>query len=108
MRLARWCGALGIAALVLTASLLAAENGQELFQGKCAMCHGADGRGNTRLAQKMGVKDLRAPEVQKESDTALSEAIAKGKGKMPPQASKLTKEQMTAVVSYVRDLAKQK
>jgi mono/diheme cytochrome c family protein len=86
--------------------LLAAEDGQALFKAKCAMCHGADAAGKTPMGQKLQIKDLRAPEIQKQSDAELSQAIAKGKGKMPPQESRLTKDQLAAVVAYIRGLGK--
>ncbi len=96
------------AALLFSTSLLFAQSGQDLFKSKCAMCHGADAKGATPMGQKMGIKDLRAPEIQKQSDAELTQAILKGKGKMPPQESKLTKEQTATLVTYIRDLAKQK
>ena len=50
------------------------------FKAKCAMCHGADGKGK----DAMKTRDLSSADVQKQSDADLSAIITNGKGKMPP------------------------
>lgn len=107
MKVAKFCVGL-LFAFLLCSSLMFAQDGQTLFKAKCAMCHGADGTGKTPMGQKLQIKDLRAPEIQKQSDADLAQAIAKGKGKMTAQEGKLTKEQIPSVVGYIRELAKQK
>jgi len=76
-----------------------------LFKSKCAMCHGADGTANTTMAKNLGIKSYRSPEVQKQSDTDLKDAIINGKGKMPSYKS-LTAEQVDGLVKYIRELGK--
>ena len=49
------------------------------FKAKCAMCHGADGKGK----DAMKTRDLSSADVQKQSDAELSAIISNGKGKMP-------------------------
>lgn len=83
-----------------------AEGSAELFKAKCAMCHGADGSGNTAMGKKFGLKDLGSADVQKESDDNLTQIITKGKDKMPAYEGKLTKDQITDLVKYVRTLKK--
>ena len=56
----------------------------------------------------MHAKDLRSDEVQKQSDTELTEAITKGKGKMPAFAAKLKPDDVKKLVAYIRELPKQK
>jgi DNA uptake protein ComE-like DNA-binding protein len=46
--------------------------------------------------------DLRAPDVQKQSDSQLQQTTANGKGKMPAFKDKLSKDQMAGLVTYVR------
>ncbi len=58
------------------------------------------------MGKKMGLRDLRSPEVQKQSDASLADIIEKGKGKMPSFGDKLTKDDIAAVVKYVRSLKK--
>jgi mono/diheme cytochrome c family protein len=76
-----------------------------LFKPKCSMCHGPDGTGNTTMGQKLGVKSYKSPEIQKQSDAELKNAITNGKGKMPAYKS-LTPEQVDGLVKYIRELGK--
>jgi mono/diheme cytochrome c family protein len=85
----------------------AQETGESLFKGKCAMCHGPDGAGKTKMGEMLKIPDLHSPEVQKKSDADLNVIIAKGKDKMPAYEAKLSKDQIVKLVAYVRDLAKQ-
>ena len=83
-----------------------AEGGADLFKAKCAMCHGADGSGNTAMGKKFGLKDMGSADVQGKSDADLTQVITKGKDKMPSYEGKLTKDQITDVVKYIRTLKK--
>ena len=55
---------------------------------------------------RIKLRDLHSPEVQKQTDAELTQIITKGKGKMAPFESKLSKEQIEQVVGYIRDLGK--
>jgi cytochrome c6 len=87
---------------------LAAQDGPTLYKTKCAMCHGADGKGETPMGKKLNVRDLGSPEVQKQSDAELTTIISKGKNKMPPFEAKLTAEQIGQVLAHIRELGKKK
>ena len=82
-----------------------AQDGAANYKGKCAMCHGADGKGSA-IGQKMGVRDFTSAEVKKETDAQLSEIISKGKGKMPSYQGKLSDAEIKGLVTYIRSLAK--
>jgi cytochrome c6 len=73
---------------------------------RCAPCHGAKGAGETKLGQNLHVRDLGSAEVQQRPDADLMEIISKGKGRMPPYASKLTREQIDGLVKWIRTLKK--
>jgi mono/diheme cytochrome c family protein len=90
-------------AIVATMALpLFAADGAVVFKTKgCTGCHGADG---TKAMPAMGVKPLNSPDVKAKSDADLTNAIAKGKGKMPPQAGKLSPDEIAATVAFVRSL----
>ena len=90
-------------ALVFTA-WAPAETGAEVFKGKCALCHGPDGKGQTAMGKNMKLRDLASADVQKQSDADLTTIIAKGKNKMPAYDGKLTKEQIDSLVKYIRTL----
>ena len=80
------------------------KTGQSLFKSKCSTCHAADGSGNTPIGKSMKIRDLRSPEVQKQSDAQLSAIIRDGKGKMPAAGKGLTDEQVHVLVAYIREL----
>ena len=55
--------------LALPTLSFAADSAADTFKSKCAMCHGADGKGETPAGKKMGVHDFGSPEVQGMKDT---------------------------------------
>src|ERR1700751_2636043 len=81
----RMLAALVVLGLVLLISPCAsfADDSAALYKSKCAMCHGADGKGETPAGKSMKVKDFASDDVKKMSDGDLSDAISKGKAKMP-------------------------
>ncbi len=79
---------------------------QTLFKQHCAMCHGADGRGQTPMGKRLNLKDLHSPEIQKQTDAELTTTIRDGKGKMPPFKSKLKPEEIHDLVTYIHSLGK--
>jgi len=82
-----------------------AQDAAATYKGKCAMCHGADGKGSP-TGLKMGAHDFTSADVQKETDAELTDVIAKGKGKMPPYTGKLKDTEIKDLVAYIRGLAK--
>ncbi len=78
----------------------------DTYKAKCAMCHGADGKGDTTMGKKYGLKDLASAEVQGKSDAQLTEIITKGKDKMPAYEGKLSADDIKGLVGYVRSLKK--
>jgi mono/diheme cytochrome c family protein len=92
-----------------TSAAIAAEadSGKALYEKSCAGCHGADGKGNEKMAKLPGFDkglNIVGAETKKKSDEQLLKLIAEGAGKMP--ASKLTKEEQKQALGYVRSLAK--
>ena len=84
-----------------------ADNASEtLFKGKCAPCHGPDGKAQTPMGKSLKIRDLGSPDVQSQSDPQLTEIVTKGKNKMPAFDGKVSKEQITELVAYVRELGK--
>lgn len=94
------------AVLFLTGSAFADEVAA-LYKTKCASCHAADGSGSP-IGKKMGARDFHDPELAKQTDQQLNDAIAKGKNKMPKYDGKLTAGQIKQLVAYVRELGKKK
>jgi mono/diheme cytochrome c family protein len=77
-----------------------------MFKSKCAACHGADGKADTTMGKALKIRDLGSQPVQSQPDAQLTEIVTKGKNKMPPFGEKLSNEQVTELVAYVRGLAK--
>jgi cytochrome c6 len=96
------------ASLALWSTPAAADDAAATYKAKCAMCHGADGKGDTPMGKKLGLRDFTSPEVQKMSDDELIGIITKGKNKMPAYENKLSTAQIKDVVTYIRQLAKGK
>src|ERR1700687_1336176 len=93
-------------AVMLCAPAKADEKSAALYKQKCAVCHGADGKGDTPTGKTMKVRSFTDPEVAKMSDDELAGAIEKGKDKMPAYGKSLKPDEIKAMVAYIRSLAK--
>lgn len=97
--------------LALAAPLRSAgpeSEGAKMYKAKCAACHAADGSGDTAFGKKNNLRDLRSADVQKQSDSALAEITAKGKGKMPGYGKQLNEDAIRQIVSHIRELGKKR
>jgi len=81
-----------------------AQSGGDTFKAKCAMCHGADGKADNAMGKTMKIRDLGSADVQSQSDADLQGIITNGKGRMPKYDGKLTKDQISDVVKFIRTL----
>ena len=78
-----------------------------LFAKNCATCHGKDGQAKTFKAKFNHARNLTDPAWQiSVSDEQLFNSISNGRGRMPAWGKKLSKEQIDALVAYVRKLRK--
>jgi cytochrome c6 len=91
-----------IAVLAATAVLAAvparADEAAAIFQKKCSACHGKDGKGQTKMGEKMGIKDLSTAPGAAE----IEKIVADGKNKMPAFKGKLPDEEIKALASYIK------
>lgn len=91
----------------LTAAPAFAQDGAAAtYKAKCAMCHGADGTGNTPVGKSMKVRSFKSDEDVKATDAQLIKDTTDGVGKMPAYKGKLTDAQIKDVVAYIRTLQK--
>jgi mono/diheme cytochrome c family protein len=102
----------------LAAALSArAADAKENYDNLCAKCHGAEGKADTKMGQKLGAKDLTDAKVQadmKDDDMtkAIKEGIKDADGKTKMKAfvagadTPLSDEDVKALVTYVRGLKK--
>ena len=83
-----------------------AKETKRLFKQKCTKCHGQDGAGSN-YGQIIGVTNLTNPEWQERADDKrIINSIKHGRGQMPAAGEKLTEEQITSLMLYVRTLKK--
>lgn len=94
-------------AAAITAS---AADTKETWEKTCAKCHGADGKGQTKIGQKLGIKDFTDAKYQssftdEQAFKALKDGLkdADGKTLMKPVEG-LSDDEINALVKYVRGL----
>ena len=102
----------------LAAALSAkAADAKENYDTLCAKCHGAEGKADTKMGQKLGAKDLTDAKVQadmKDEDAAkaIKDGIKDADGKTKMKAfvtgadTPLSDDEVKALVTYVRGLKK--
>jgi mono/diheme cytochrome c family protein len=88
-----------LAAAVLLAATVAAADGKAIFGSKCLACHGGDGKGQTAMGKKLGVKDLTATKLTAAEVEAI---VTSGKGKMTPFGGKLSAAEIKDVAVFVK------
>jgi cytochrome c6 len=99
-------------AAALSASAAEAKDNWDTI---CAKCHGADGKGQTKMGQKLGVKDFTDAKVQadiKDEDAvkAIKDGIKDADGRTKMKAfvtgadTPLSDDEVKALVAYVRGL----
>lgn len=85
--------------------LLAQDAASDLYDHKCAVCHGKDGLGNTAKGKKVHVKDVHVN--MKDSEADMIKAVTDGKGDdMDSYKKEFTADQIKALVAYYRGLGK--
>ena len=85
-----------------------AASGASIFKSKCALCHGADGAGNTSLGKQLQAANLGSKDVQKRTNAELTKIVHDGQANMPPFADQLSDAEISHVIQYVRQLGKTK
>ena len=97
-----------LAALILfhgfSASTNADDKSASLYKSKCAVCHGATGKGDSPAGKSMGAVSFSDPKVAGKSDAELKAAIEQGKDKMPAYGKSLKPEEIQGLVAYIRSL----
>jgi len=103
-------GLVGIASLVVTLACLTfplklhAQEAADLFNKKCAVCHGKDGMGNTAKGKKVHVKSVAENIHHTEADQI--KIVDDGKGDdMDGYKKVYSADQIKALVDYYRSLA---
>ena len=80
----------------------------ENWENLCAKCHGMDGKGQTKVGKKLGMKDYTDAKVQAQfKDADISKVISDGvsdggKEKMKAFKGELSTAEVTDLVAYIR------
>jgi len=89
-----------------------AADAKAIYEKDCQKCHGADGKGETKMGKKLGIKDYTDAKVQAElKDDAAVKAIKEGlkdkEGKtlMKPLEG-ATDDEVKALVAQIRSFKK--
>lgn len=78
------------------------DEGAQIFQKKCRMCHGDDGKGGTTMGKKLNILDLGTGQwKQGKTVPELTKTLKEGLGKMPKYEGKLTDAELQAVATFV-------
>jgi cytochrome c6 len=82
------------------------EDGEQVYQSKCAMCHGKDGKSDTKAGQMTKSPDLtQKPWKGGTSLADVEKLLREGVGKMKGYEGKLSNAEISAAAGYVRTLA---
>ena len=99
--------AIGLTVFVASAVSALAGDAKATYDSSCAKCHGADGKGQTNIGKKLGIKDYTDAKVQDAlKDDAAIKAIKEGlkdkdgKTLMKP-AEGLSDDDIKALVAYM-------
>ena len=101
-----------VALLIAGAVSVRAADAKENWEKNCAKCHGPDGKGKTKMGEKLGIKDYTEAKVQdamkdEEMTKAIKEGVKDGeKTKMKGFGDTLGDEEIKALVKHVRDFKK--
>ena len=103
---------IGLSVFVVSTVSALAGDAKATYDSDCAKCHGADGKGQTKMGEKLGVKDYTDPKVQEAlKDDAAFKAIKEGlkndagKTLMKP-AEGLSDDDIKGLVAYMRTFKK--
>lgn len=102
---------IAVALLALPLALNAAD-AKTNYEKECSKCHGLDGKGQTKMGQKMGAKDYTDAKVQAAvTDEAAFKAVQKGfkdkDGKVIMKPTEgLSEADIKGLVAYMRAFKK--
>ncbi len=88
----------------------ARADGKEMYGKKCAGCHGKEGKADTSMGKKLGMKDLSDAKVQAGATDAQWEKIIlegyKADGKQVMPATKVSPDEAKELVKVCRSFKK--
>ena len=101
-----------VAALIgLSCTLGRGEDAKSIYQRECAKCHGADGKGDTKMGRNSGAKDYTDPRVQaamkdEKAFRSIKDGLTEGDKILMKPAADLSNGQIRKLVVYMRGFIK--
>jgi len=101
-----------VIAVVSAPLTLRAADAKTNWANNCAQCHGASGKGDTKMGKMLNAMDLTDPKKQSsftdaQAATAIKDGVKQnGKTTMKAFRGKLSDDEIKALVAYVRKLKK--
>src|SRR5215510_13059301 len=100
-----------LALFVIGALSARAADAKTVWAKDCVKCHGEDGKGKTKMGEKLGVKDYTDPKVQDamkddQMAKAIKEGIKEGDKTKMKGFSELSGDEVKSLVAYIRSLKK--
>ena len=74
--------------------------GQKVYEENCKVCHGVHGEGDGEFARKLEKKPANLRLVSDWKDFFIK--VSKGSGQMPAWQDKLSREEMVALIKYLK------
>jgi cytochrome c553 len=99
-------------ALFLAASAAFAADAAANWDNHCSSCHGADGKGETKMGKKLKIRDLtdaayQASFTDEDIFNAMKVGVKNAAGKVTMKAIEdISDDEMRELVTYVRSLKK--
>ena len=103
---------LTVSVLIAAPLAIRAADAKTNWANNCAQCHGASGKGDTKMGKMLNAMDLTDPKKQSsftdaQAATAIKDGVKQnGKTTMKAFGGKLSDEEIKALVAYVRTLKK--
>ena len=92
--------------VLLAAAATAEADGKGVYAKSCAVCHGAEGHGDTPTGKALKTMDLGTKRwASLEAVPEIAKAVREGVPRMPAMASKLAPEEIESVARYTQQMA---
>ncbi len=109
-KLSKHAAVLAVTLGLVAAGSVFAASATENFENHCAKCHGADGKGQTKVGKKLNVRDMTSAKYKQEFDEGKAHASIKdgikkdGKEIKKAFGPELSEAEIKALVAHVKTL----